>query len=248
MEWAEKLKNEIEELRWIIPDRIGVVFSGGLDSSFLAYLANMWDKDVHLYSSGTEDSGDYKWVSEAAEMLGLPLKFVIIDERNILSGIREIKRIDPKVDALGALFDLPLYFSAKNSNNEFLVSGQGSDELFLGYKKYEINDTHLRDLKKLLENDLPRETAIAKEFNKTLLTPYLTSSFMDFALKIPTELKIQNGIHKKILRDVAIEYGLNKRIALRPKKSAQYSSGVRNLVHDLASQQGKKVYEFIRDL
>lgn len=248
MEWTEKLKEEIEELKWIIPDKIGVVFSGGLDSSFLAYLANMWDKDVHLYSAGTRDSGDIKWVSEAAELLGLPLKFIIIDEKNILEGIREIKRIDRKVDALGILFDLPLYFSSKNSDNKFLVSGQGSDELFMGYKKYEITDTHLHDLKKLIEKDLPREIAIVKEFDRTLLTPYLTTSFMELALKIPSELKIQNGIHKKILREVALEYGLNKKIALRPKKSAQYSSGVRNLVDELASQEGKKVYEFIRDL
>jgi Asparagine synthase (glutamine-hydrolyzing) len=248
MDWKEKLKAAVEELRWVIPDKVGVVFSGGLDSSFLAYISNMWDKDVHLYSAGTIDSADFNWVSKAADYLGLPLKFITIDENNILDSIKMIKRIDPNSDALQVLFDIPLYFVSSVAYESNLVSGQGSDELFLGYRKYEKNDTSSKDLEKLLNRDLPREIKIAKNFGKTLIAPYLNDSFMDVAKNIPFEFKIADGIHKKILREVAIEYGLNPEIAMRPKKSAQYSSGVKYLIEKIAKNNGKKVYEFIRDL
>ena len=248
MDWKEKLKIAVESLRWIIPDKVGVVFSGGIDSSFLAYISNMWDKDVHLYSAGTIDSPDHNWVFKAADYLGLPLKFITIDQNNILDSIKMIKRVDNKADALQVLFDLPLYFVSSVAHERDLISGQGSDELFLGYKKYEKNDTSARDLEKLLNRDLPREIKIAEIFGKNLIAPYLHEAFMNVARQIPVELKISNGVHKKILRDVAIEYGLNPAIAMRPKKSAQYSSGVKNLIEEIAKNHGKKVYEFIRDL
>lgn len=248
MDWKEKLKVKIEELRWIIPDKIGLIFSGGLDSSFLAYISNMWDKDVHLYSAFTEESSDYSWVNKAAEILGLPLKFYLINEDNIIKGIKDIKKVDSKVDALQVLFDLPLYYSTSVSLEKYIVSGQGSDEIFLGYKKYEKINSWSKDLEKLLNNDVPREKRIGMMFHKELIMPYLSPDFMNFAIQIPIELKIKNGIHKYILREIATDYGLNSKIAMRPKKSAQYSSGVRELVEKLARNEGKKVYEFIRDL
>ncbi|MGC8547326.1 MAG: asparagine synthase C-terminal domain-containing protein [Thermoplasmata archaeon] len=248
MEWENKLKEVFEEIIWQIPERVGVIFSGGVDSSFLAYLINMHDKDVHLYTAGSKDSHDKKWAEKAAVLLGLPIKFIEPDAEEIRNAIREIKDIEYGIDALSILIDLPLYFVCKYSVNPILVSGQGSDELFLGYKKYENKNTSAMDLEKLLHRDIMRESKIAQRFNEKIIFPYLDISLISLANRIPDEFKIKDGIHKYILRNTALDLGLNPEIALKPKKSAQYSSGFKYIVDRMALNEGKRTYEFIRDL
>jgi len=248
MEWENKLREVFEEIIWQIPERVGVIFSGGVDSSFLAYLINMHDKDVHLYTAGSKDSHDKRWAEKAAVLLGLPIKFIEPDAEEIRKAIKEIKDIESGTDALSILIDLPLYFVCKYSLNPVLVSGQGSDELFLGYKKYESKNTSEIDLKKLLQRDIIRESKIAERFNKKIIFPYLDIELISLANSIPYEFKIKDGIHKYILRNTALRLGLNPEIAWKPKKSAQYSSGFKYFVDIMALNEGKKTYEFIRDL
>ncbi len=248
MEWESKLKETFEEIIWKIPERVGVIFSGGIDSSFLAYLINMHDKDVHLYTSGSKGSHDKGWAERAAVLLGLPIRFIEPGEDEIRRAIVEIKDIEKGVDALSILIDMPLYFVCKYSLNPVLVSGQGSDELFLGYKKYESKNNSSSDLHKLLQVDIIRENRIAERFGKKLIYPYLDSSLISLAEEIPDELKIKDGIHKFILRSTALRLGLSQEIAWKPKKSAQYSSGFKYVVERMAMNEGKKTYEFIKDL
>ncbi len=248
MEWERKLKETFEDIIWNIPERVGVIFSGGIDSSFLAYLINMHDKDVHLFTSCTRDSHDRIWAEKASVMLGLPIKFIQPEEDEIVNAIVTIKNIDGGADAMSVLFDLPFYFVCKYATNNILVSGQGSDELFLGYKKYEKMNTSKQDLEKVLGRDRKRETSIASLFQKRIIYPYLEEELIEIALDIPDELKIKEGIHKYILRKTAADLGLNNEISWKPKKSAQYSSGFKYKIEQMARYEGKRVYEFIRDL
>lgn len=248
MEWEIKLKELLEDIIWSIPERVGIVFSGGVDSSFLAYLINMHDKDVHLYTTVSGNSHDRAWAAKAAVMLGIPIKIIEPGTEEIREAIIDIKNMDDGIDALSVLIDLPLYFVCKYSINTTLVSGQGSDELFLGYKKYEIGNTSKLDLEKLMNKDAKRERNISQRWGKKLIYPYLDEKLIGLAQSIPEKLKIRDGVHKYILRKVASDLGLNPQIAWKPKKSAQYSSGFKTTVEKMAMNEGKKVYEFIRDL
>ena len=58
MEWEIELAGAIERSIQKIPDGTGVLFSGGLDSSFIAFLAKKIGRKVNLYSSGTSNSHD----------------------------------------------------------------------------------------------------------------------------------------------------------------------------------------------
>ncbi|MCL5681469.1 MAG: asparagine synthase-related protein [Candidatus Thermoplasmatota archaeon] len=248
MEWEKELRKAFEDAMWRIPARVGIVFSGGLDSSLLAYLINMHDKDVHLYSAAVKGSHDSKWVGKAANLLGLPIKTIEPGEDEIVEAISDIKKIDPRADPLSIVIDLPHYFTSKYSENRILVSGQGSDELFLGYKKYEKSNTSSQDLDKLINVDSERERKIAGRWNRRLIFPYLDEIVVRTAKMVPDDLKLHNGTHKYILRKMAESIGLTPEIALKPKKSAQYSSGFKSILEEIAEKNGKRIYEFIRDL
>lgn len=248
MEWENELEKVLGEVVWEIPDDVGVLFSGGIDSSFLAYLLIQRDKNVHLYSSGTIDSHDFAWTSKAAELLGLPLKFLAKDDNEITKGIKSIKNLTGETSPLTILIELPLYFITQSPGDATLVSGQGADELFLGYKKYETENTSKNDLKMLVESVIPLEKKISGANKKNLIYPYLDERIVRIAAKIPYDSNIQKNERKFILRSVASKQLLNEKIAWKQKKASQYSSGFRDAVARMAKKQKKRVYEFINDL
>jgi asparagine synthase (glutamine-hydrolysing) len=47
---------------------------------------------------------------------------------------------------------------------------------------------------------------------------------------LPVSFKIRGGVRKAVLREAALILGLPREIANRPKKAAQYSSGVMKLL------------------
>ncbi|MGC8644934.1 MAG: asparagine synthase C-terminal domain-containing protein [Thermoplasmata archaeon] len=231
-----------------MPEEGVLLFSGGIDSSFLAFLAARERKDVTLFSVGTSNSHDFSWTKEAASILGLPLKFQDVGEKEVLSALKGIKDITGEGDALIILIELPLYFACIHSNEHWIISGQGSDELFLGYRKYDREDTSHLDLENVLGKVTVIERKIGLAFNREISYPYLGSEVISVANRIPRDLKVRDGHRKFILRQVALQLGLDERIAWKPKKASQYSSGLKELVEKIAKREGKKVHQLIRDL
>jgi len=248
MEWEEELRKTIVSVTKKIPDGGILLFSGGLDSSLLAFLASIHGKQITLFSVGTVSSHDKSWTHQAASIIGLPLEFREIGENEVISGLKEIKRMFQSEDALTLLIELPSYFACKYSERRSIVSGQGSDELFLGYRKYDLEDTSKMDLERVMNKLIPMEKEMGKAFNKEFFYPYLEGNVISVAEKIPRDLKVRGSQRKFILRSVALSLGLDERIALKPKKASQYSSGLKDLVEKVARREGKRIYQFIRDL
>ena len=63
--------------------RVGIAFSGGMDSGLLAALASKYAKSVTCYTCGTDDSFDVQAGRDLAEKLGLPWVHCRISEENI---------------------------------------------------------------------------------------------------------------------------------------------------------------------
>ena len=66
-----------------------------------------------------------------------------------------------------------------------------------------------------------------------LRVPYLDPALVDFALKVPMEYKLDNkkdSLRKCILREVAADIGVPMEIVRRPKKAAQYGSGINKIL------------------
>jgi len=104
---------------------------------------------------------------------------------------------------------LPLFFVSKDAHCDgirVMLSGQGADELFAGYRRYEfMNSLELgfalkNDLDNIARNNLERDDAATMANSVELRVPYLDRNVVELALRIAPELKIQNGIRKYILR------------------------------------------------
>ncbi len=239
---ANILKDEVQCL-----DSLAVAFSGGLDSGILAYLLR--DCDARFYTVGIEGSKDVENAEEAASHLDISVDIIEIGEYDILEGLLFLKRIDPNIDVLEASFELPLYFVSSYSLEDFVMSGQGSDELFGGYRKYLENPNLMReDFNRLLVRTRPREVKIATLLGKELLTPYLSQRIIEFSQNLPLELKIRDGVRKYILREAAKILGVPEIIYTREKKAAQYGSGIWKMIKKMAKDQNRNVEEFFASL
>ena len=239
---AEILRDVVE-----CRDSLALAFSGGLDSGVLAYLLK--DCDVKFYTVGIEGSKDIANAEESATELGIEFETIEIGENDILEGLLFLKRVDPTIDAHEASFELPLYFVCSYAFEDFIMTGQGSDELFGGYRKYIENPQLMaQDLNRLLVRTKPRELRIATLLGKDLITPYLHSRVIEFAQNVPLEMKVRDGIRKYILREAAKILGLPTSIANREKKAAQYGSGIWKMMKGMAKERGQSVEEFFSSL
>lgn len=224
-------------------DKLGVIFSGGVDSSILARLLQVisYNKklDITLYAVGREGSKDLDAAKYAAEYLDLPLKTQIIDEELIKQHIGEVVGAIGDDNLMKVGVGLTTYFATKTAADDgqkVVVSGQGADELFGGYNRYlksfdEGNlDLEIReDISNMYHVNLERDDACAMLNSVELRLPFLDKSLVEYAINLPTKNKISgsgDALRKNILRKFAFNEGLDTEIAYRPKKAAQYGTGI----------------------
>ncbi len=220
-----------------------ISFSGGLDSSILAFLAGRIS-DPLLCSVGVEGSVDLLNARdsrlEIEKILGKEMRHVEIglNKEIVLEALKDMRSIGIS-DPLMASFEIPLYVAMRECEPETVVSGQGADELFLGYAKYLKDPSGWKeDLKKLLHVVVPFEDKMAKKFGKEIVRPYLDRRIIKLASAIPLSERICEGVRKAPLRLVAKKLGLPERIVLIEKKAAQYGSGASKLMREIAKELG----------
>ena len=224
-------------------DELGVIFSGGVDSSILAALLQEISLnkklDITLYAVGVEGSKDLEAAKYAAEYMDLPLKIQIIDEDLIKEHIGEVVHAIGDDNLMKVGVGLTTYFASKMIHEDGLkvaISGQGADELFGGYnrylKSYEKGDLEWeirRDISEMYHVNLERDDACAMLNSVELRLPFLDKSLVEYAINLPVKNKISGSgdvLRKNILRKFAFNEGLDMEIAYRPKKAAQYGTGI----------------------
>lgn len=231
---------------------IAVAFSGGLDSGLVAAIAKEYARSVTLYTSGKDQSYDVVMAQEMSERLGLPWLHIPLTEDNIEARLREMISITGTSSPLTLSFELPLFFVCRTVREKYVLSGQGSDELFAGYSKYiglsidELDRMRKADLGKLISSTIPHETKVADHFGRKVLYPYMDSivTMQVNALDL-NELKPADADHRKmLLRQVATNLGYPF-IAEKKKKAAQYGSGTMDLVRKVAENKGLTYAELV---
>jgi asparagine synthase (glutamine-hydrolysing) len=237
-------------------EAIGILFSGGLDSSLLAHLAKTYAEDarIRLYTVGTVVSHDMIKAKQASSILNMELRQVVVRGPEIESALPEVAEIIGSNHPVRLSFSLPLYFGLKSIREKVIFSGQGADELFGGYARYlkmgepELEAALKGDVEELISKDIKMDYAIASHFRKNLRTPYLDDYFVAQAMAIPLQYKVNDGQRKIALREAAVQLGLSAELAQREKKAAQYSSGIIKELRHIAKRRGMQVNELIEHL
>ncbi len=233
--------------------KVGIAFSGGIDSSLLALLCNKLSIDFKLYSVGFENSVDLEWADKISSEMGWKIKNRVLSFRDAKKTVKKIVKTlktDNIVDiCVGGIFYNVLKM-ARKEKIKFVLSGLGSDEIFAGYQRHEknINDCW-KDLKKVLDKDIERDEVLARKFNIKILYPFLNKELVEYSMKIDPLLKLNNGFKKVILRESLIELGFPERFAWRRKKAAQYGSRFDKVIEKLSKKSGFKFKdEYLKDL
>jgi asparagine synthase (glutamine-hydrolysing) len=236
-------------------DDIGILFSGGLDSSLIAQLAKKAEKaKVTLYTVGTPDSHDLSNGQKASRLLGLNWGKIEIQPEQITTAIPKLTKIIGSRHPVKVSFELPVFFAMANIKEELIISGQGADELFGGYARYlkmekeELMAALKKDIDLLITKNIKMEFALAEYFHKILKLPFLHEDVVRIANEIPIEFKVKNDERKIILKEVALQCGLPNNIVNQDKKAAQYSSGIIKELRKAAKKEGMGVNELIEHL
>ncbi len=229
--------------------KIGVLFSGGVDSTLIARLCKKSGREVTCYTSALKQEGmatapDLLAAQKAAEKLGLPLKSVSIPLEKVPDYLKKIVPLIEDTNVVKVGVALPFYLAAEQAKKDgmrVLFSGLGSEELFGGYERHEkaqnLNKECVSGLLKMYERDLYRDDVVMMAHTIELRLPFLDKELVEYALKIPAEHKIKRGIKKYILRRIAENEGVPHEFAFRKKKAAQYGSRFDRGLEKLAKKE-----------
>lgn len=222
---------------------VGVIFSGGLDSSYLALLLKEISENVPLkitlYAVGAEGSKDVESALYASKFLNLPLEICEVTEERVRESLPQVVGAIGDDNLMKVGVGLTTYFATEMVARDRLkvaISGQGADELFGGYKRYlksfvdgTLNYDLREDMSNMYHVNLERDDACSMLNSVELRLPFLDKKLVELVLNIPDNKKIvsmHDDMRKSILRKLAFEEGLDYNIAYRPKKAAQYGTGI----------------------
>jgi asparagine synthase (glutamine-hydrolysing) len=224
--------------------RFGILFSGGIDSTLIAFVCKKLNADFICYTVGLENSPDIIAAEQTAKKYGFELKKRIISLEEIEKTIKEVAGIvgpDTMKVGVGAVVYEAVKLAKKDKIND-LFSGLGSEEIFAGYERHSLSkDVNLEcwsGLKSMYQRDFLRDFSIAKVLDVNVLVPFLDPNVIMSAMQIPGEEKIKEGYKKYALRKSAEETGLKD--AWRKKKAAQYGSCFDKAIQKLAKKNNFK--------
>ena len=229
----------VQSIKSTVKDKkIGVAFSGGVDSTLVAKICVDLGYDVTLLTIGFEDSHDILFSQEISKMLGYEHKIEKIKLTNFSKISKEIKKIIKSDNLSWIENSIAFYYVsklAKHHDIKKVITANGIDELFCGYNAYrnaiKLGKQHVMELmESKLENEIKMMKAvnlISSQFDVKLIQPLLSQNFIDFAKKIPLEHKIHDSddlLRKHIIRELALKIGVPEMSSNKRKKALQYGS------------------------
>lgn len=242
------LKNEllesVKKRIWGL-EKIGILFSGGVDSTILAVLCKDLGMETELYAVGSQGSPDLNFAEKVADHMHLPLHIKMVDEEVVREYSPSVLNAIEEWNLMKLGVGMTAYLASEMAHENGLrvmLSGQGADELFAGYHRYldfyhEKGEKAQKDLAGDVENlyhvNLERDDKVTMAHSVELRVPYLDLQIINTAMNIPMKYKISgedDRLRKCILREVARELGVPKEIVKRPKKAAQYGSGIHKIL------------------
>ena len=234
----DEMQNAVKET--VTDKKIGVAFSGGVDSTLLAKLVKDMGYDVHLLTIGFQDSHDINFAKEVNQILNFPHSISEIDPEKFKEVSDKIHQIIKSDNLSWNENSIAFYYVAdlaQKNGLKTVVTANGIDELFCGYNSYrEAIETGEDEVMKMINNKLKNEgemmiaiNQVTEEFGVIMVQPFLSPSFVEYAKKIPVSEKIhgQDDMQRKHpIRELAMDCGVPEVAAQKQKKALQYGSQI----------------------
>ncbi len=237
-ELLKNIQNAITKT--VTKKRIGVAFSGGVDSTLISKLLVDLEYDVTLLTIGFSESHDILFAKEVSVLLKFPHNILEIEPETFEKISTDINQ-KIKTDNLSWNENcIAFYYVSKLAQSlgiDTVVTANGIDELFCGYNAYrdvisegESKVLELMDAK--LENELEMMKAvnlISSEFGVKIIQPLLYSDFIEFAKTIPISEKISDPedlLRKHAIRKLAKDVGVPEISYNKRKKALQYGTKI----------------------
>lgn len=234
--------------------KIGIIFSGGIDSVLVAHIAAKMVPEVTCYTCGVKGSNDIAYARQIAEKLDLKLKVAELDQDEVEKLVPEVINVIEDSNTGQVEVALPVYGAVALAHKDgirVMLTGQGADELFGGYSWYakvsekegykKLRQHMVEDLLLLYKETLEREDKITMAHSIELREPFLDSEVIRTALSIDLKLNVK-GSHdmfgKHVHRKLAQKLGIPKDIAYRVKEAAQHGSGMHGMLDAIARKYG----------
>ncbi len=247
----------------------GVIFSGGIDSSLLAVLAAK-HCSVTAYTVGVDEAPDIPFAEQLKshfhhEIIKLGDDEIDAELDTLLPLIMET---EGEVSPVRVGAEFPTYFAsraAKEDGFKVVLSGQGPDEMFGGYARYlpvlfkdgygALEELLRKDTLELRDRIILIDKTVCARNGVELRNPFLADHFIKYGLSIPVKERLWSGktkpkypheehegkyVIRKFCEKKAAEAILPKEIVWRPKKAAQYGSGIHKVLDRLARKHGFK--------
>lgn len=224
---------------------LGVLLSGGLDSSLTSAIASRLLKEsgrkLHSFSIGLDaNAPDAKAAKKVADFLGTEhheIHFSVEQGIEILDKL--IWHLET-YDVTSIRASTPMYFLSKAITDlgiKVVLSGEGADEIFGGYLYFrnaptveDFQKETIERVQKLSTADLLRADKSTMAHGLEVRVPFLDKAFLDMAVRIKAEEKMPKtyeGKEKYILRkafDTPDNPYLPDEVLWRQKE--QFSDGV----------------------
>ena len=218
--------------------RIGVAFSGGVDSTLLATICKNLNIDTTLLTVGFPDSNDIEFSKSISQKIKMNHKILEIDKDDFSTFSKKVKNKIPCRNLSHLENCIAFSYIAQlaiNNDLSVVLTANGFDELFCGYNNFRYifnqgNDTINRTIesKILKELELLNEIKqVVEKYNVSILQPFLSKGFISTAMKFPINNKIisyDDVLRKHIIRKIALSFELPSEVIIRRKKALQYGS------------------------
>jgi asparagine synthase (glutamine-hydrolysing) len=214
---------------------VGVILSGGLDSTLALMHVREMHPDCVAFTIGAPGSQDLAYARRLTAELGVPHEVIELRPGDIkLADIREAIRLGELTeygDIINEVVSVPLFRRIHQLGVKVVLSGDGSDELFGGYPMYfqasedQARRLFLHKIRNLCRTELQRLDRASMGHGTELRVPFLDLALVELAMRLPRGFKQRHGQDKWILRHAFADF-VPDYIRRRPKDMMSYSSGL----------------------
>ena len=214
---------------------VGVILSGGLDSTLTLLHVRERHPDCVAFTVGTAGSEDVRYARRLTGDLGVRHEVIELGPRQIrLAQISEaigISELTEYGDIINAVVSVPLFRRIAECGIKVVLTGDGSDELFGGYPMYDqvplaqARRLFLHKIANLGRTELQRVDRTSMASGVEARVPFLDPAMIAVALRLPMSLKVRDGAEKWILRQ-AFAGVLPGYIRARRKNPMSHASGL----------------------